>query len=98
MGPVCAPELPAAPPCPVHEPCSIEGLDERVIQKLQPLEVSLGDFVLSGGELAAPPPLEVLGPLQQEVRSDGATDVSGDEAADAANVGAAMAEKKASEK
>ena len=30
-----------------------EGLDERVIQKLQPLEVSLGDFVLSGGELAA---------------------------------------------
>ncbi|HVU65195.1 MAG TPA: tRNA (guanosine(37)-N1)-methyltransferase TrmD [Phycisphaerales bacterium] len=30
-----------------------EGLDERVIQKLAPLEVSLGDYVLSGGELAA---------------------------------------------
>lgn len=29
-----------------------EGLDERVIQKLAPLEVSLGDYVLSGGELA----------------------------------------------
>lgn len=30
-----------------------EGIDERVIQKLDPLEVSLGDYVLSGGELAA---------------------------------------------
>jgi tRNA (guanine37-N1)-methyltransferase len=30
-----------------------EGVDERVIQKLQPLEISIGDYVLSGGELAA---------------------------------------------
>lgn len=30
-----------------------EGLDERVIQALNPLEVSIGDYVLSGGELAA---------------------------------------------
>jgi tRNA (guanine37-N1)-methyltransferase len=30
-----------------------EGIDERVIQKLEPLELSLGDYVLSGGELAA---------------------------------------------
>lgn len=30
-----------------------EGVDERVIQKLGPEEVSIGDFVLSGGELAA---------------------------------------------
>ncbi|MDQ7013830.1 MAG: tRNA (guanine(37)-N(1))-methyltransferase [Planctomycetota bacterium] len=30
-----------------------EGLDERVVEKLAPLEVSLGDYVLSGGELAA---------------------------------------------
>jgi len=30
-----------------------EGIDERVIQKLAPLEVSLGDYVISGGELAA---------------------------------------------
>jgi len=30
-----------------------EGLDERVIQKLEPLELSIGDYVLSGGELAA---------------------------------------------
>lgn len=30
-----------------------EGLDERVVEKLAPLEVSLGDYILSGGELAA---------------------------------------------
>src|SRR4051812_29255818 len=30
-----------------------EGIDERVIQKLEPVEISLGDYVLSGGELAA---------------------------------------------
>ncbi len=30
-----------------------EGFDERIIEGLQPLELSIGDFVLSGGELAA---------------------------------------------
>jgi tRNA (guanine37-N1)-methyltransferase len=30
-----------------------EGFDERLIELLEPLEVSLGDFVLSGGEPAA---------------------------------------------
>lgn len=30
-----------------------EGIDERVITRLAPLEVSLGDYVLSGGELGA---------------------------------------------
>jgi len=30
-----------------------EGIDKRVIERLDPLEVSIGDFVLSGGELAA---------------------------------------------
>lgn len=30
-----------------------EGLDERVIEKRNVIEVSLGDFVLSGGEVAA---------------------------------------------
>jgi tRNA (guanine37-N1)-methyltransferase len=30
-----------------------EGIDERVIEELQPLELSIGDFVLSGGELPA---------------------------------------------
>ncbi|HEX2581076.1 MAG TPA: tRNA (guanosine(37)-N1)-methyltransferase TrmD [Dongiaceae bacterium] len=30
-----------------------EGVDERVLEAHAPLEVSLGDFILSGGELAA---------------------------------------------
>ncbi len=30
-----------------------EGVDQRVIEARQPLEVSIGDYVLSGGELAA---------------------------------------------
>jgi tRNA (guanine37-N1)-methyltransferase len=30
-----------------------EGVDQRVIDELQPLELSIGDYVLSGGELAA---------------------------------------------
>lgn len=30
-----------------------EGIDERVIEALSPMEISLGDYVISGGELAA---------------------------------------------
>ncbi|MDP6602187.1 MAG: tRNA (guanosine(37)-N1)-methyltransferase TrmD [Phycisphaerales bacterium] len=30
-----------------------EGVDERVIDELEPLELSVGDFVLSGGEIPA---------------------------------------------
>ncbi|MCA9293077.1 MAG: tRNA (guanosine(37)-N1)-methyltransferase TrmD [Phycisphaerales bacterium] len=30
-----------------------EGIDERVIEAIEPLEISVGDFVLSGGELPA---------------------------------------------
>ena len=30
-----------------------EGIDERVIERLAPLEISIGDYVLSGGELPA---------------------------------------------
>jgi tRNA (guanine37-N1)-methyltransferase len=30
-----------------------EGLDQRVIDTLAPLEISIGDYILSGGELAA---------------------------------------------
>jgi len=30
-----------------------EGFDERISQGLEPMEVSIGDYVLSGGELAA---------------------------------------------
>src|SRR6188508_2376537 len=30
-----------------------EGFDERIVEGLQPVEVSIGDYVLSGGELPA---------------------------------------------
>tara|TARA_R110002072_G_scaffold19100_35_gene71281 strand:- start:2858 stop:3571 length:714 start_codon:yes stop_codon:yes gene_type:complete len=30
-----------------------EGIDQRVLDKHQPIDVSIGDFVLSGGEMAA---------------------------------------------
>lgn len=30
-----------------------EGIDERVVVRLAPLEISIGDYVISGGELAA---------------------------------------------
>jgi tRNA (guanine37-N1)-methyltransferase len=30
-----------------------EGIDERVITKYQPLEISIGDYILSGGEVAS---------------------------------------------
>ncbi|MBK8914730.1 MAG: tRNA (guanosine(37)-N1)-methyltransferase TrmD [Phycisphaerales bacterium] len=30
-----------------------EGFDERIIEILRPVEISLGDFILTGGELAA---------------------------------------------
>lgn len=30
-----------------------EGFDERIVESLQPIELSIGDYVLSGGELAA---------------------------------------------
>jgi tRNA (guanine37-N1)-methyltransferase len=30
-----------------------EGFDERIIEDLKPMELSIGDYVLSGGELAA---------------------------------------------
>jgi len=30
-----------------------EGFDERIVERLRPIELSIGDYVLSGGELAA---------------------------------------------
>lgn len=41
-----------------------EGIDERVIEKLDPLEVSIGDYVLSGGELAALVLIDAIARLQ----------------------------------
>ena len=44
-----------------------EGIDERVIEELQPLEISLGDYVLSGGELGAMVLIDAVARLQPGV-------------------------------
>ncbi len=49
----CAEELAAAPDGFVLVCGRYEGIDERALEVLQPEELSLGDFVLSGGEAAA---------------------------------------------
>jgi len=40
-----------------------EGIDERVIEHLQPMELSLGDYILSSGELAAVVALDAIARL-----------------------------------
>jgi tRNA (guanine37-N1)-methyltransferase len=40
-----------------------EGFDERILEGLKPLEVSIGDYVLSGGEVPAMVLLEGIGRL-----------------------------------
>jgi tRNA (guanine37-N1)-methyltransferase len=44
-----------------------EGIDERVIEELNPLEISLGDYVLSGGELGAMVIIDAVARLQPGV-------------------------------
>ena len=44
-----------------------EGIDERVIDELEPLEVSIGDFVLTGGELPAMVLIDAVTRLQDGV-------------------------------
>lgn len=48
-----------------------EGIDQRVIDELQPREVSLGDFVISGGELAALVLIDAIARLQPGVLGHG---------------------------
>lgn len=50
-----------------------EGIDERVIEKLEPMEVSIGDYVLSGGELAAMVLIDAVTRLIPGVLGDGAS-------------------------
>lgn len=47
-----------------------EGVDERAVEHLAPEEVSLGDFVLSGGEPAALAMLDAVGRLVPGVLGD----------------------------
>lgn len=44
-----------------------EGIDERVIEELSPLEISIGDYVLSGGELGAMVLIDAVARLQPGV-------------------------------
>jgi tRNA (guanine37-N1)-methyltransferase len=48
-----------------------EGIDERVIEELQPLELSVGDYVLSGGELPVMLLVDALVRLQSGVLGHG---------------------------
>ena len=54
-----------------------EGFDERISQCLKPLELSIGDFILSGGELAAMVVIDAVVRLVPGVL--GAPDSAGDE-------------------
>jgi tRNA (guanine37-N1)-methyltransferase len=47
-----------------------EGVDQRVIDRHVTLEISLGDFVLSGGEIAAMALLDAVARLQPGVLHD----------------------------
>ena len=44
-----------------------EGIDERVIEELEPLEISIGDYVLSGGELPALTLMDALVPALSDM-------------------------------
>jgi len=47
-----------------------EGIDDRVRQLLQPEELSIGDYVLSGGELAAAGLVDAVARLQEGALND----------------------------
>jgi tRNA (guanine37-N1)-methyltransferase len=47
-----------------------EGVDERVLENLVDEEVSIGDYVLSGGELAAAVVIDAVGRLQEGALND----------------------------
>lgn len=47
-----------------------EGFDQRIVDILQPLELSLGDFVLNGGEVAAMVVIETVARLIPGVLGD----------------------------
>jgi tRNA (guanine37-N1)-methyltransferase len=51
-----------------------EGIDERICQHLVTDEISLGDYVLTGGELAAMVLVDAVGRLVPGVLSEGSAD------------------------
>lgn len=52
-----------------------EGIDQRVIDRIDPMEISVGDFVLSGGELAALVLIDAVARLLPGVLGDDASAV-----------------------
>jgi len=50
-----------------------EGIDERVIEEIAPEEISLGDFVMTGGELAALVIIDAVSRLIPGVLSEGSS-------------------------
>lgn len=50
-----------------------EGIDQRVLDRHVTMEISLGDFVLSGGELPAIAMLDAIARLQEGVLNDAAS-------------------------
>ena len=50
-----------------------EGIDQRVLDRHVTMEISLGDFVLSGGELPAIAMLDAVARLQEGVLNDAAS-------------------------
>ncbi len=56
-----------------------EGVDERIRQRLASLEISIGDYVLTGGEIPALAIIDAIARLLPGVLGDaGATSVKGD--------------------
>ena len=47
-----------------------EGFDERILLTLEPMELSVGDYVLSGGEIAAMAVVDAIGRLLPGVLGD----------------------------
>ena len=51
-----------------------EGIDQRVIEKIAPEEISIGDYVLTGGEIPAMVLIDSVSRFVEGVLSEGSTD------------------------
>jgi len=51
-----------------------EGIDQRVIDKIEPEEISIGDYVLTGGEIPAMVLIDSVSRYVEGVLSNGSTD------------------------
>ena len=51
-----------------------EGIDQRVIDKIEPEEISIGDYVLTGGEIPAMVLIDSVSRYVEGVLSEGSTE------------------------